>query len=76
MLVISAGVKTEVVGGGAGETGAGGVGVPTVALGPGSVGAPLVVIGGTDSEAVVPEGSGSVGDGEDMVEPESLIPNW
>ena len=28
--------------------------------------------GGADSEAVVPEGSGGVGDEEDMVEPESL----
>ena len=62
VLVISSGVKTEVVGG-AEVTGAGGAEV----IGAGGGGDPAVVIG-----AVVMMGSGSVGVEDDMIEPESL----
>ena len=62
MLVISSGVKTEVVGG-AEVTGAGGAEV----IGAGGVGDPTVVIG-----AVVMMGNGGVGVDDGMIEPESL----
>ena len=62
MLVISSGVKTEVIGG-AEVTGAGDAEV----IGAGGVGDPVAVIG-----AVVMMGSGGVGVDDDMIEPESL----
>ena len=62
MLVISSGVKTEVVGG-AEVTGVGGAEV----IGAGGVGDSEVVIG-----AVVPRGSVGVNDDDDMIATESL----
>ena len=67
MLVISSGVKTEVVSG-AEVTVAGDAEV----IGAGDVGDPTVVIGAMVIRAVVPPGSVGVDDDDDMIEPESL----